>query len=515
MVGRRLISPLFPLLIGTVLWANGAVAGPNLPPAPYTTPPEGTVLDYGDWKCTVQDVDGFKHACVDNRRRARFFAGFLPYGQPDEQGYAGTLQSIYCYSDINGSMLFSGLPLSLPEDAQRLARSMWPLKVGNKTKFVLRGPKGEKRFWIEFSVHGVEKFVWNGEQRDVFRVTADAVYGCSGLSQQIFSRLPDDAEMELTWWYDPERGVVLKHRRNWTAAALTEEYTLQRVIYPTTGAVAQVTRPQAVLSPRATPYAPITTEPRVRAERASSAGIDLGRYHALVIGNNRYRDLPGLKTAAGDAQAVAAVLREDYGFGVDLLVDATRSDIFKALARLRARLTFDDNLLIYYGGHGFLDEVAQLGYWLPVDAERDVQTNWISNGDVTAMLRAIRARHVMVVADSCFTGTLVRSAGVRLATQEARTAWIERMARKRSRTALVSGGLEPVADSGGGTGRRHSVFARAFLTALRDNTGVMDGNALFNAIKRPVVLDADQTPQYSDIRRSGHEGGDFLFVKRK
>ena len=59
------------------------------------------------------------------------------------------------------------------------------------------------------------------------------------------------------------------------------------------------------------------------------------------------------------------------------------------------------------------------------------------------------------------------------------------------------------------------MFARAFLTALRDNTGVMDGNTLFNVIKRPVVLDADQTPQYFDIRRSGHEGGDFLFVKQQ
>ena len=59
------------------------------------------------------------------------------------------------------------------------------------------------------------------------------------------------------------------------------------------------------------------------------------------------------------------------------------------------------------------------------------------------------------------------------------------------------------------------MFAPAYLMALRDNTDVMDGNALFNAIKRPVVLDADQTPQYSDIRHWGHDGGDFLFVERR
>ena len=61
----------------------------------------------------------------------------------------------------------------------------------------------------------------------------------------------------------------------------------------------------------------------------------------------------------------------------------------------------------------------------------------------------------------------------------------------------------------------HSVFAGAFLAALRENRDVMGGQALYDAIKRPVVLNADQTPQYSDIRRAGHDGGDFLFVRRR
>jgi hypothetical protein len=82
---------------------------------------------------------------------------------------------------------------------------------------------------------------------------------------------------------------------------------------------------------------------------------------------------------------------------------------------------------------------------------------------------------------------------------------------KRSRTALVSGGLEPVMDSGGGG---HSVFAKAFLDALENNRAVMEGQALFDAVKRPVVLNSDQTPQYSDIRKAGHDGGEFMFVRR-
>ncbi|MCZ6447061.1 MAG: hypothetical protein O6831_02355 [Alphaproteobacteria bacterium] len=57
--------------------------------------------------------------------------------------------------------------------------------------------------------------------------------------------------------------------------------------------------------------------------------------------------------------------------------------------------------------------------------------------------------------------------------------------------------------------------AGAFLWALREDRDVMDGQAFFDAIKRPVVLNADQTPQCSDIRRAGHDVGDFKFVRKR
>ena len=243
----------------------------------------------------------------------------------------------------------------------------------------------------------------------------------------------------------------------------------------------------------------------------AATDLHFGQYHALVIGNNDYADLSKLKTAVNDAKGVAEVLERDYGFAVQLLLNATRSDVLRALSQLRGELGPNDNLLVYYAGHGVLDEYAEQGYWLPVDAERDNPANWISNSDITDAMRAIRAKHVMVVADSCYSGTLVRDATVNINSGLERDAWLKRMTRKRSRTALVSGGLEPVIDSGGG---EHSVFAKAFLGALRENQDVLDGQAMFTAVKRPVALESDQTPQYSDIRRSGHDGGDFLFVRR-
>ena len=237
------------------------------------------------------------------------------------------------------------------------------------------------------------------------------------------------------------------------------------------------------------------------------ANVAFGRYHALVIGNDSYAHLPKLKTARNDAKAVAALLEKDYGFSVTLLLDAGRAQIIENLDALTEKLGAEDNLVIYYAGHGWLEQDSARGYWLPIDAQPNRRANWISNTTLTDTLSSLRAKHVMVIADSCFSGALVRGANVGL---RAGDYW-RRMAAKWTRVAMVSGGLEPVAD---GTDS-HSPFAKALIGALQSNASVMDGTQLFEKVRRPVMLAAKQTPQYSDVRQAGHDGGDFLFVRRK
>ncbi|MCB1955885.1 MAG: caspase family protein, partial [Rhodocyclaceae bacterium] len=241
---------------------------------------------------------------------------------------------------------------------------------------------------------------------------------------------------------------------------------------------------------------------------AAFSDVEFGTYHALVVGMDSYRHLPRLETAVNDAQAVAEVLKAQYGFEITLLTDASRSDIIEALDTYRATLDEQDNLLIYYAGHGWLDEDAQQGFWLPVDAKRESRVNWISNDSIRDAARAMKAKHVLVVADSCFSGTLTRSVHIPNRTAD----YLRRMASKRARLALSSGGLEPVADAT--DDGRHSPFARSFIEALRANDGVIDGTELFSQLRHPVMVNADQTPEYADIRRAGHDGGDFLFVRR-
>lgn len=272
------------------------------------------------------------------------------------------------------------------------------------------------------------------------------------------------------------------------------------------GALTQAAARPNPVAPRttATPdLAPVDLKP-LRVDGA----IDFGRYHALIVGNNAYQHIPPLKSAIGDAQRLDHILRESYGFQTRLLVDARRDQIVSALNDYRRTLGPQDNLLIYYAGHGWVDEQADEGYWLPIDAQSDDPARWLSNATLATTLRAIPARHVLVIADSCFAGKLTRGARVQLPTQD----YLRRLMAKRARTALTSGGLEPVLDSGGKG--NHSVFASALFDVLEGNTGAMDMTQMFHAIRREVALQAEQFPEYGDIRRAGHDGGDFVFVRR-
>ena len=231
-------------------------------------------------------------------------------------------------------------------------------------------------------------------------------------------------------------------------------------------------------------------------------------FHALLIAVEEYEELPNLKTPISDVRVLGGLLERSYGFETKTLINPSRAEIVEVLTEYRSNLRSQDSFLIYYAGHGWLDSEAEEGYWLPRDAQQENPANWLSNSTITAYLKAIESKHLMVVADSCYSGTLTR--GLNL--QQRSPNYYEKMVSKKSRTVLTSGGLEPVSDSGG-IGN-HSVFASAMFKALNGNSGIIDGSDIFNSVKRPVQFNSDQVPQYSIIHKAGHDGGDFLFVKR-
>ncbi|SRR6266700_2615871 len=244
---------------------------------------------------------------------------------------------------------------------------------------------------------------------------------------------------------------------------------------------------------------------------SSDSGPQLGKYYALVIGNNKYKYVAKLQTAVNDADAVDQLLRDRYGFTVKLLHDATRDDILTALNEYRRTLPVDSNLMIYYAGHGYKDPDTNEAYWLPVDAQKDNNQDWISADDISSDAHAIPSRHILIISDSCFSGELARDADVAI-TPTDRGAYLAKLAQSKSRNLMSSGGNEPVAD-GGAPG--HSIFASAVLDSLRRiDDDRFTAAELFSRFIQPAVAgSADQVPQYGVIRKSGHNYGDFVFSR--
>jgi len=248
------------------------------------------------------------------------------------------------------------------------------------------------------------------------------------------------------------------------------------------------------------------------------ATTGFGQYHALVIGNDHYRQWVPLNTAIADATAVSTLLRNRYGFQVTLLKDATRKDILRSLNELRKKLTERDQLLIYYAGHGFLEPSIDRGYWIPIEGDLQDNSEWIEFPAITDLLQLIPAKQVLVVADSCFAGKLTRSALGHVGPESAdqsRQGQLRELGNRKIRTALTSGGAKPVLDDGGAG---HSVFATAFLKVLTDNGTALETERLYWAVRSQVVQTAErlkfeQVPTYAPIHMAGHEGlGDFVFV---
>lgn len=239
-----------------------------------------------------------------------------------------------------------------------------------------------------------------------------------------------------------------------------------------------------------------------------------GKYFAIIIGNNNYKNLPKLKTAVNDAKEVEIVLKTRYGFETKLLIDATRNDILDGLNEMREKVGAKDSLLIYYAGHGEFLKDADKAYWLPVDSRKDRTTNWIIADDITSSIKLIASRHILIVSDSCYSGTLTRAATAEIKSKAERDQFVKKMMERSSRTLMASGGNEPVADEGGGG--NHSVFASAFLTALKEaDKAVFTAEELFHGrVKEIVAGKSEQVPEYNNIKNSGHEGGDFIFMAK-
>jgi uncharacterized caspase-like protein len=137
---------------------------------------------------------------------------------------------------------------------------------------------------------------------------------------------------------------------------------------------------------------------------AISGDVNVGKNAriALVIGNGHYPDAGApLAQPINDARAVTAALRHD-GFDVDVVEDATRDDMTRAVERLKAKIKPESVVMLYFGGFGV--QVGRESYMIPVDAaiwkERDIRRDGTSIESVLGAMKDRGAQAKLVVLDA-------------------------------------------------------------------------------------------------------------------
>jgi hypothetical protein len=234
-----------------------------------------------------------------------------------------------------------------------------------------------------------------------------------------------------------------------------------------------------------------------------------GNVHLFTIGINNYKDYPVLSNAKKDAEDVKKVLLAKYKIDANntktLLDDqASSKNILDALNDYVENLNDDDQLIIYYSGHGHYNKSLDEGYWIPADAAKGKELDFFPNTTLIKYLKAIPAKHVFLVVDACFSGSLM-SSGTR--------GFLDNVTQFRSRWALTSGRYEEVSD---GLEGKNSPFASYFIKYLNENSKDRFAvSELVNYVKQAVSNNADQTPWGNAIRNAGDEGGEFIFELKK
>ena len=236
-----------------------------------------------------------------------------------------------------------------------------------------------------------------------------------------------------------------------------------------------------------------------------------GTNHLLAIAIDAYTNgIRGLNNCVRDAEKVIELLTEKYHFEPENTCflkneNATYQNIIERLEDFNRKLGENDNLLIYFSGHGTFNPETNLGYLLPVDAQEKKVHTFFHQLVLKAYLKAYKAKHILLIIDSCYSGAVL--------TKEL-DAFTQKTNKLPSRWVLTSGHLETVSD--GDFGKKHSPFAEAILNYLHKNTQeALSILELVQHVTKIVANNQKQTPLGEPLQDANHGGGLFFFFLKK
>jgi hypothetical protein len=252
-----------------------------------------------------------------------------------------------------------------------------------------------------------------------------------------------------------------------------------------------------------------------------------GKRYVLVIGINTYANWPRLNTAVSDAKGFANLLDARFGYesAFPPLTDkqATRDNIESLIDDdLRSKLKPDDDLVIFFAGHGTTrtdmvgDVKLQTGFLVPYEArapgKEEHWSDYIKADEFLRMVSDLPARHILVILDSCHSGLAL---GGSFSPSRGDDRFIADMARHVSRTVITSAqGDQTAADRG--PLPDHSLFTGLLIQGLETGKADNDGNGWVSAqhlgayVQHEVGVadESNQTPAFGSFYRG--DSGDLV-----
>lgn len=186
-----------------------------------------------------------------------------------------------------------------------------------------------------------------------------------------------------------------------------------------------------------------------------------------------------------------------------------KNDVKRQLLELTNIIKPEDNLVIFYAGHGLWVEKDKKGYWMLIDSKLDDANTWLPNKDVLDLIAKLPSRHTLLITDACFSGSVFKTRGLDLGKKdETNPSMIQRMNEKISRVAITSGNDTEVPDK--------SVFMKYLVKALSENKEkYMTAQKMFiNQIIEAVMTETKTEPRYGTLELAGHVGGDYIFIRK-
>lgn len=218
-----------------------------------------------------------------------------------------------------------------------------------------------------------------------------------------------------------------------------------------------------------------------------------------------------LKNAVLDCKEIINTLENHYSFeefpSSLFNSQATKKEIYNSLNTLKSFVETDDNLIVFFAGHGSMNPITNRGYWIPYEGTSDTST-WMENSVIKDFVQDIDAHHVWLIADSCFSGTFLTNTRDKITELS-----YEKLDQKKSRWMLSSGSEEKVSD---GIPGKHSPFSKYLIKCLKDNSNQFTSvSEIIAYVKILTQNNSNQTPRGAFINNVGHAEGEMILTLKE